>query len=101
MSLFFIWLELFASWYSERIKIYITLTPEEDNLMKVNDFRPINLYNVAYKFISKLLTKRLREFLLKLFPFCRVLFFFPNKDSHDKILSIFLSKKKKNIVTWL
>lgn len=46
---------------------YITLIPEKKNPLKIHDFRPINLCNVAYKFISKLMANRLREFLIKLF----------------------------------
>jgi hypothetical protein len=39
------------------------LIPKGSNLEELKDFRPISLYNVIYKIISKCLVNRLRPFL--------------------------------------
>lgn len=47
-------------------KTHKTLIPKEENLDKVNDYRPINLCNDFYKFISILLANELHTTLSKL-----------------------------------
>lgn len=44
----------------------ITLIPKKDKLEKINDCRPISLFNMSYKFISKLLANRLCLVLRKI-----------------------------------
>ena len=39
---------------------FITLIPKVNNLEKVSDFRPINLYNVIYNIVSKVIANRLK-----------------------------------------
>lgn len=66
-------------------KTHITFILKKENPIKVNDFRYINLCNVSYKFISKLLANRLWEYLLKMFSSLHSAFV-PGKDIHDIIL---------------
>ena len=42
---------------------FVTLIPKVHNLEKVTDFRPISLYNVICKIISKVLANRLKPML--------------------------------------
>lgn len=41
----------------------ISLIPKVKELKKVNEFRPISLYNVLYKIIAKCLTNRMKSML--------------------------------------
>lgn len=45
---------------------HITLIPKKHQPTKVVDFRPISLYNVLFKLISKVIANRLRDVLLVL-----------------------------------
>lgn len=65
--------------------MYITLIPQKENPTKVNDLRPISLCNVAYKFISKVLAKRLRDILPTIISALQSAFV-PNIDIHDNLL---------------
>lgn len=49
--------------FRELNRTSIVLIPKKDNPVRVTDDRPISLYNVFYKFISKLLANRLRKIL--------------------------------------
>lgn len=44
---------------NELNKINITLISKKTNLEKANNYTPISLFNVYYKFISKLVANRL------------------------------------------
>lgn len=66
-------------------KTDITYIPKKENPMKVNDFRSISLYSVSYKFISKLLTNRLRKYIPKIISPLHSAFA-PDRDVHDNIL---------------
>jgi hypothetical protein len=45
---------------------FITLIPKVNNLVRVNDFRPISLLNIAIKIISKLLANILQPLIQRL-----------------------------------
>lgn len=78
---------------------HITLISRKDNSKEVNDYRPISLCDVSYKFVSKLLANRLRLVLLKIISSISIVFI-RNRDIHDNvliayvILSIFNKEEK-------
>lgn len=51
---------------------HIALIPKGDNVAKANNFRPINLCNVIYKIISKILANKLRPLLPALISSCQL-----------------------------
>lgn len=63
----------------------IVLIPKEDNPTKISKFRPINLCNVVYKLITKVLVNRIRLFLLDFISPLQSSFI-PRHSTHDDIL---------------
>ena len=55
-----------AFFLSEINKTFITLIPKSDNPESTNHFRHINLCNVCYKIIAKILTNRMKHLLNKI-----------------------------------
>lgn len=47
----------------ELLEILVVLIPKVDQPSTIKEFRPINLCNVTYKLITKVLVNRLRPFL--------------------------------------
>jgi hypothetical protein len=48
------------------------LVPKKNNPMSVTDFHPINLCNVLYKLVSKVLANKLKKSFLTLFSLSKV-----------------------------
>ncbi|GKC50823.1 RNA-directed DNA polymerase, eukaryota, reverse transcriptase zinc-binding domain protein [Tanacetum coccineum] len=63
----------------------ISLVPKLDTPFKVSDFRPIACCNVVYKCISKILTKRIKKYLCKVFSQNQSAFI-PGRQIIDNIL---------------
>lgn len=45
---------------------HICLIPKHTNMEKVEDYRPISLYNTTYKIIAKFLVERLNTYFSEL-----------------------------------
>lgn len=71
----------------------ITFIPKKDKPEKVNEYRPISLFNISYKFISKLIANRLRLVLPKIISPLRSLFV-QSRDIH----AIFLFPMKSYLL---
>ena len=79
---------------------YITLIPKVQGAYNFNQFRPISLYNICYKVISKILISRLRPLLKKMIDSTQVAFI-PNRNIAENIILVqeivhnFRTKRKK------
>ena len=69
---------------------FITLIPKVQNSEKVTDFRPISLYNVIHKIISKVLANRLKPMLHSIISEMQSVFI-ANRLITDNILIAFES----------
>lgn len=80
---------------------FIALVPEGSKEPKVVSFRPIALYNLIYKVITKILVNRLKPFLERIIsPWQST--FFPNRGMSDNIVMAhkvmhYLNKKKGKV----
>lgn len=66
-------------------KTAIILIPNKENPKTLKDFRPINLYNITYKLISKILVNLLRLILSRLISPTQGAFV-PGKNALDQIV---------------
>ena len=65
--------------------IHIVLIPKIKSLERISDYRPINLCNVIYKFISKVLANRLKLIFLMVISPTQIAFF-PSRFITDNTL---------------
>lgn len=63
----------------------IALIPKVKNLKVVQEFRPISLYNVLYKLISKTIAKRLKKVLPEIIALSQSAFI-PGRLIHDNFM---------------
>ena len=83
---------------------FISLIPKGNNANSVKQFRPISLYNVLYKVISKLLTNRLKQALNKLISPRQTTFILGRKIQENTFLAqeiLHAMKKKKDKTCWM
>jgi hypothetical protein len=84
----------------EQNHTYITLIPNQSGSHTVHHFRPINLCNIAYKIISKILANRLKIVLPKIISFLQSAFM-PSRNIQDnsilahELFHTFKNKKGK------
>ena len=55
-------------------KTYIALIPKMQGLETIGNYRPINLCNMVYKVVTKIIVARLRPLLSKLVSHLRIAF---------------------------
>ena len=65
----------------------IALIPKASNPERINQFRPISLYNVIYKIIAKVMVDRMRPILEKIIQPTQVAFI-PQRVIHDNVLLV-------------
>ena len=84
----------------EQNHTYIALVPKQSGSLTVHHFRPIILYNIVYKIITKILANRLKTMLPKIISPLQ-LAFVPSRNIQDntilahKLLYSFKNKKGK------
>lgn len=68
-------------------KTFITLIPKKEDVSFMKDFRLINLCNVVYKVITRLLSLRIRSYMTHLIEPCQPSFV-PDQQSGDNIVVV-------------
>jgi hypothetical protein len=67
---------------------HIALVPKKKNPVGVSDFRPISLFNVVYKILSKVLANRLK-YILPVIISCNQSAFIPGRLISDNIIAAY------------
>lgn len=81
-------------------KTFITLIPQKEDVSFMKDFRLINLCNVVYKVIIRLLSLRIRSYMTHLIGPCQSSFV-PDRHSGDNIIVAQEDKLEKGRTSWM
>ena len=83
---------------------FIVLIPKGNNVVSVNQYKPISLCNVLYKTISKIFANKLKQILHKLISLWQIAFIPGRKIQEDLFLAqeiLHAMKNKKGKTSWM
>lgn len=83
---------------------FIVLIPKGNNVVSVNQYKPISLCNVLYKTISKIFANKLKQILHKLISLWQIAFIPGRKIQEDLFLAqeiLHATKNKKGKMSWM
>lgn len=83
---------------------FIVLIPKGNNVVSVNQYKPISLCNVLYKTISKIFANKLKQILHKLISLWQIAFISGRKIQEDLFLAqeiLHAMKNKKGKTSWM
>ena len=83
---------------------FIVLIPKGNNVVSINQYKPISLYNVLYKTISKIFANKLKQILHKLISLWQIAFISGRKIQEDLFLAqeiLHAMKNKKGKTSWM